>query len=159
MIKVTLTSAELMVGAVTGIMRHVSSLQKRRQDRHGFVGDGWGIHVEGACGEMAFAKAMDRYWTASVNAFKGADVGDNIQVKTRSRHSYDLIVRKDDDPDHVFFLVTGLAPDYRVHGWIVGRDAMQNKWLQTYGGRPPAWFVPQDALHNLDAYAKERDCE
>ena len=81
----------------------------------------------GACGEVAVAKAMGRYWGGSVNTFKS--IGDLVsvgwEIRTRAEHSYDLIIRDDDQDDRVFVLVTGKAPNYVVRGWIKAGDAKE----------------------------------
>jgi hypothetical protein len=72
---------------------------------------------------MAFAKATRRYWSGSVKTFKaGSGVG-NIQVRTRSREDYDLIVRDDDPDEDILVLVIGHAPSCRVVGWMRGMTA------------------------------------
>mgnify|MGYP006300474069 CR=1 FL=1 len=78
----------------------------------------------------------------------GGDVGE-IQVRTRSRHDYELLIRPQDRDEDTFVLLTGVAPSFRAHGWIQGQDAKKKEWLQTYGGRPPAYFVPQKDLRPL----------
>lgn len=147
--KIELTSQELLLGAQCGVLRHVRALQAGYKPKHGAKEDTvWQIHVEGALGEMAFAKCMGWYWDASINTFKAPDIR-NIQVRTRSKHAYELIIRKDDRND-VFVLVTGIAPCYTIRGWINGADGKQDKWLQTHGGREKAYFVPQSALHKIE---------
>ena len=149
--KVQLTPQEMMQGATIGVMRHCAAKRRNLPDRHGFKGMGWAEHIEGACGEMAFARVMGWYYSCSVNTFKnGGDVG-AIQVRTRSQHDYELIVRVDDRDDDQFVLVTGRAPDFIVRGWILGAEAKRPKeWLQTYGNREPAYFVPHSALLPLE---------
>jgi len=134
-----------MAGALVGVMRHVSALSRQVEDKHGGKGDmAWQYHLEGACGEMAFAKAVGWYYDSSVDTFKRPDVGP-VYVRTRSRHSYELIVRKG-DPSGVYVLVTGQAPGYVVRGWIHSDQAKDGAFLQEYGGREEAYFVPQKAL-------------
>jgi hypothetical protein len=95
---------------------------------------------------MAYAKARQRYWGAPVNTYKeGGDVGD-VQIRTRSRHSYELIVRKDDRDEDFFVLVTGRIPNFRVWGWIQAKHAKRPEWSQTHGNREAAFFVPHTAL-------------
>lgn len=153
--KVILDWSELELAAAVGLRRQLSSMRDQREDRYGFSGPGWSIHIEGACGELAVAKAMGRYWNGGVDTFKGPDVPGqaadtgSIQVRTRSNRDYDLIVRPNDADQDVFILVTGRAPEFEVHGWIRGREAKQEMWLRTYGDRPPAYFVPQAALQRL----------
>lgn len=151
MIEVTLSESELQLAAHAGVRRQIEALVQNRPDRHGFEGLGWDVHCEGALGEQAVAKALDRFWSGAVNTFRSeADVS-GYEVKTRSKHHYDLLVRSDDSDDAYFILVTGRAPHYRVHGYMRGADAKQAEFLQTYGDRPAAWFVPQSRLTPLVA--------
>jgi hypothetical protein len=151
MIEVVLTPAESMMAAAVGALRHAESLHANRRDAHGLRtdADGQSLHILGAAGELAVARVLGRYWGGDVCNFKRADVGASVQVRTRSRPDYDLIVRDDDDPADVFVLVTGTPTRLSVHGWIRGGDARRPEWRQTHGGRPAAWFVPQSALHPL----------
>lgn len=143
----TLESHEMLMAATIGTTRHIAALKRGLQDRHGCNCEaGWQVHIEGACGELAVAKVVKLYWGGSVNTFKnGGDVGE-YQVRTRSRHEYELIVRPDDNEESVYWLVTGIAPRYCVHGWILGRAAKRNEWWKTHGGREGAWFVPPSDL-------------
>ena len=148
----TLELSELAQAAWVGIRRHINAIQEGKKDSHGFDGtDGWTKHIEGASGELAVAKLLNIYWDAPVGTFKtGADVGE-LQVRTRSRSDYDLIVREVDRDEDVFILVTGVAPVFRVRGWITGGEAKRSEWLKTHGGRPAAYFVPQDDLKPLSS--------
>lgn len=144
--EIVLTAAELEVAAHVGVRRQIQAMRESRPDRHGYRGDGWSNHIEGAAGEMAVAKLLNRYWNGSVGTFKeGGDVGE-IQVRTRSRADYQLIVRPDDRDDDWFILVRGTSPTYSVIGYIRGSAAKREEWLHDYGGRPHAYFVPDDAL-------------
>jgi hypothetical protein len=152
---VRLSEYETLVGAQVGMMRNIQSIKSGKVD---FVGGppegiGWNIHVEGACGEMAVAKAFGVYWNPTVNTYQdGGDVGDEWQVRTRSRDDYELYVRPRDlekKADKPFILVTGAAPRFRIVGWMIGKDAKRDKWWQMHGGKPGAWFVPQSCLRPL----------
>jgi hypothetical protein len=151
MTTVTLSKSELMCAAVTGATRQINAFEKGYKDQHGFnPGRGWHQHIEGACGEIAAAKVIDRYWGAPCGTFRsGGDIGKNIQVRTRSKPEWDLIVRKTDDPQHFFILVTGTAPTLTVVGWIRGADAQKDEYWKKYGEGEEAWFVPQRALTAL----------
>lgn len=147
MIRVTLTEFELAFTTNVGTRRHIEALQKKLPDRHGYDGrEGWQIHCEGACGELAVAKGLGRYWNGSFNTFKiGGDVG-NLQVRTRRASHYDLIIRENDDPESYYMLVTGLAPVYDIIGYIKGSEGMSDAWKRNYADRPFAYFVPQGIL-------------
>jgi hypothetical protein len=61
-----------------------------------------------------------------------------------------LIVRGRDPDDQQVVLVTGDRESYTVHGWILARDAKRPEWLTAMGtGRPAAYFVPLDRLHDI----------
>ena len=107
----------------------------------------WDIDLEGAGGECAVAKLLDRYWTGERI---DADVGDNVQVRTSRLASASLLVYTDDPDDHYFVLVTGHAPDYMVVGWIIGQDAKRAEWFRSLKpGREPCYCVPQGALRSM----------
>lgn len=145
MIEVTLTDQELAHAARAGVDRQLRAIADGRKDAYGFKGDPWKIHIEGAMGEMALAKALGRYWSGAGEGFgEDTDVG-GVQVRTRSKHSYELYVWPKDEDDAVYVLVTGAAPTFRVHGWIRGREAKREDWFKSLG-RAPAYFVPQSAL-------------
>jgi hypothetical protein len=137
------------MAASVGLRRQVSAVASNLEERHGIdPDDGWRVHIEGACGELAVAKFLGRYWDGSVDTFRSLPDLGNVEIRTRSKHVYDLIVRGDDDPQKFYVLVTGRAPFYRVRGWIKGEEARKDEWLQSYGGREEAWFVPASALNN-----------
>jgi hypothetical protein len=147
--KIELSWSEVEIAAGVGMRRQIESLRSALPDKHGYEGEGWNIHIEGAAGELVVAKALGRYWDGSVGTFKrGGDVG-NIQVRTRSKITYDLIVRDDDKDDDWFVLVLGKIPTFYIAGYIQGVNAKNKDWLQTYGNRPPAYFVPQPVLIQL----------
>lgn len=151
-VRVRLTSGEMMQAALVGVMRHVGNLKRGRQDAHGYAGDGWAAHIEGACGELALAKALGLYWSGALE-FRADDVG-RLQVRTRSRHDYDLIVHPEDPDDRPFVLVTGKAPDFRVGGWIMGRDAKRQAWWADPAGGRPAFFVRAEHLRPIEELAR-----
>lgn len=154
--RVKLEPYELIQAALVGSHRHVSSIAKGLEDKYGAEKGGWNLHLEGACGELAFAKAADAFWSGSVDTFsKGGDVG-KVQIRTRSKPEYDLIVRAKDRDEDLFVLVVGVAPEYEVVGAIRGGDAKQDRWEKSYGGRPSAWFVPKDELLPFDELVARR---
>jgi hypothetical protein len=142
---------EVAVAAIVGLRRHLEAVRAARADAFGRTDDdGWSDHIEGACGEIAVAKAFGVYWAPSVNTFRcGGDVG-RWQVRTRSRADYELLVRASDPDEAAFVLVRGRAPRFEIIGWILGRDAKRQEWVKTYGGRPPAFFVPDEKLQPME---------
>lgn len=140
---------EVSLAAGAGCKRYVHALAKGRSDTYGFDaahGGGWSIHIEGACAELAVAKATRSYWEpvwADLDDQRD-DVG-GWHVRSTPRRNGSLIVHPPDPDDGRFVLVTGAAPRFRIAGWIVGREAKRLEFWRTDTGRP-AFFVPQSAL-------------
>jgi len=148
-LQVDLEWYEISRAALVGVSRNVEAMRKGCKNRLP-INDEWNAHILGALGECAFAKGTHRYWNGSVNTFKGSDIGANIQVRTRSKHNYDLIVRRDDRDDDIFVLVTGGPNMFMIHGWILCADAKQERYIQNYGFHGAAYFVPQSELRQID---------
>lgn len=147
---VSLEWYEVSRAALVGVSRNVEALRKGLQNRLP-INDEWNIHILGALGEAAFCKATNRYWSGSVNTFKsGGDVGGNIQIRTRSKHSYDLIVRDGDKDNDVYVLVTGGPNDFVIHGWMRCKDAKTPRFRNNYGNHGEAYFVPKSALLDIE---------
>jgi hypothetical protein len=109
------------------------------------------IHLLGAAGEVAVASylGMKEHLFKETEARCGSDDLPGIDVKTRSRASYDLIVQKREDPKKKFVLVTIENQQTLLHGWCYGEEAMQEQyWADPARGRP-AYFVPKVALHSI----------
>jgi hypothetical protein len=145
----TLTLPEILSATNVGVIRHYESFKDNRKPGPAIDPNAnlLFMDIEGALGELCVAKVRDRYFSATVNTFKDADLGKDVQVRATSNHDYSLIVRPKDDPNHFYFLVTGMSPTFCVRGWIKGSDAMQDKYLKAPNGRPQAWFVPQRDLN------------
>ena len=110
------------------------------------------IHLLGAAGEMAVAShlGMKEFLYKETQAKRGSDDLPGIDIKTRSKHAYDLIVQKNEDPDKKFILVTIENKTVLIHGWCHGRDAMKEEyWADPARGRP-AYFVPKTILAPID---------
>jgi hypothetical protein len=146
--RVSLEWFEVSRAALVGVSRNVEAMRKGCKSRLP-INDEWGSHILGALGECAFAKATGRYWSGSVNTFKDPDIGENIQIRTRSAHHFALIVREGDKDDDVYVLVTGGPNDFIVHGWIKCSDAKQERYRADYGNHGVAYFVPQVSLNAI----------
>lgn len=149
-IEVTLDMMEVALAAKVGENRYLQSRSKELSDKRALIQDTkWDVDIEGAAGELAFAKAINRYWRGSVNRFKDDDV-DGADVRTVGKESHCLIVRPEDRNDIPFVLVMGRTPTFKIMGYIMGEDAKQDKWLRDYNERgQPAYFVPQSELRPI----------
>ena len=111
------------------------------------------IHLLGAAGEVAVASCLGLkdYLFKETEAKKGScDLPGSIDVKTRSKTAYDLIVQKGESPDKRFILVTIQDQKTLIWGWCWGKDAMQEQyWADPARGRP-AYFFPKEALRSMN---------
>jgi hypothetical protein len=110
------------------------------------------IHLLGAAGEVAVASylGMKEHLFKETEARRGSDDLPGIDVKTRSRHQYDLIVQKNEDACKKFVLVTIESQKTFLHGWCYGHEALQERfWADPARGRP-AYFVPKEVLRCMD---------
>ena len=149
--RVSLTWSEVTQAAVVAVMRQVANIRDGRKDAHGLgpTTAGWGIHVEGCCGEMAAAKALGVFWTGALGNLRSPDIGQRIQVRASTLRDARLILHKDDDDAAAFVLVIGTIPEYLLAGWVLGADGKQESyWTDPKGGRP-AYFVPQARLRPM----------
>jgi hypothetical protein len=113
------------------------------------------FHIIGVSGEFVVSKYTGLRSQHGYNHKRRRNepaLGDNVQVLTRSKHYYDLIVRPDNNPDFIYVLVTTEdRREFHLHGWIHGCDATKPEfWKEGVADRPSAWFVPKQALHPMD---------
>jgi hypothetical protein len=152
-IHVRLTDADVAAIRRTAQLRQRAAEQQGRPDRHGYAGDAPGsLHVLGCVGELALARALGAPWDQSVNTYHTRPDVAGYEVRCRSRHTYDLIHRTDDDPTRRYALVTWERHnpwEALVHGWLPGADCRRPEWEQTHGRRERAWFVPKECLRQF----------
>jgi hypothetical protein len=109
------------------------------------------VHLLGAAGEMAVASylGLKHELYKEAEAKRGSDDLPGIDVKTRSKHAYDLIVQKNENPEKKFVLVTIESQKTFIHGWCYGEEAMKERfWADPARGRP-AYFVPKEHLRPI----------
>ena len=160
MIEVSLSSSQLYQDANVGVIRQVRNISDKRKPKYG-AGDlnDWQIHIEGSCGEMVVSQYLNLYWDGNIGSLRANDVG-HMEVRTRSKHHYDLIIHPDDKDEAKYILVTGINGSYQIHGWIYGKEGKQQKyWSDPAKGRP-AYFVPKTELRSLETiFIGEADYE
>jgi hypothetical protein len=110
------------------------------------------MHKLGALGEAAVASHLNlsEHLFKETSPVRGSsDLPGDIEVKTRSKHYYDLIVQRNERPDKKLVLVTIENNQILIHGWCVAGDVMKEQyWADPARGRP-AYFVPKSALKDM----------
>jgi len=107
-------------------------------------------HKIGAAGEVAVASylGLKDYLFKDKNPTRDSyDLPYNIDVKTRARHNYDLIVQLDDKPDKIYWLVTIENREIQIHGWIPHSECAKTEYIKDPAGGRKAYFVPKKALY------------
>jgi hypothetical protein len=149
---ITLSQPKARWAVEVAVARQQQAQTQGRPDRYGSCG-GVDDHILGALGECAAAQALGVPWTPGVGTYKalGGDGVADLEVKTRSRHWYDLIYRPGDHPKRRYLLVTSEdRVEFWIHGWLTGAECMRDEWKKDHGNRGhPAWFVPKEVLHDV----------
>ncbi len=151
---VTLSDEELIQGQELGKARNANALKSGKANRFGcLTADQIDVHVLGACGEIAVAKALYIPFQSTIDTYQTVpDVG-IYEVRTRSKPYYELLVRPGDKDDSIYILVRAVPSNqlrrFEIVGWLKGVEAKQKVWRKTHGYRPPAYFVPDRALHDI----------
>ena len=154
-IPVQLNEHEWDYGLHLGCVQQKESVKRNlRKDAHGLEEDAdcLGLNTEGLLAEIAACKGLGIYYEPRINNHKKkADVGKNYEIRSTPNHNYKLIIRPDDNPQRYYILITGEAPNYRLHGYIKGSDAMKHdEWREDPNDRPEAWFVPKRYLRPIE---------
>lgn len=111
------------------------------------------LHILGAGGEMAVASFLNlkEYVFQETEANRGSsDLPFNIDVKTRSRHYYDLICLLDESEEKTLVLVTVQDQEIRLHGWLRAHQAKQKQWRKERVPGRPCYFVPKEYLCSME---------
>jgi hypothetical protein len=156
-VEFTFSDEERQQAMEEGLRRQRVNESKALRGRNGGAWQGskaLDIHLLGAAGEVAVASYlnMKEHLFKETEARRGSDdLPGGIDVKTRSKASYDLIVQKREDPRKKFVLVTIENQKTLLHGWCYGEEAMEEKyWADPARGRP-AFFVPKTVLRSMES--------
>jgi hypothetical protein len=151
-VKVTLNESEMHVAAIVGARRQTQALDRGFKTYFEW-GSGWERHIVAAMSELAVCKARDIHWTGLEGVGAPADVGRGGQVRSTTKEGNPLNVYPTDKDQDAFILVEASPPEFKIVGWIRGRDAKHDEFWQAFdnnihGG---AWRVPQSRLLPIDA--------
>lgn len=161
MIVIRLRWSEIILAGQVGVMRNVYAMKnKLTAGAPGQPSDGWSADIEGAAGELAVAKWRGTYWNGTIGETDRPDVGP-YEVRTNtSRRLDDMIVRAKDSEDKIYISVLSFLPDFHLIGWQHGKNCKLPEYLRDGSpGRPPCYFVPRSALHEMEELPEPFDLE
>lgn len=115
------------------------------------------MHLLGCIGEIAVAEYLGLQDHLFVNkmAIRGsADLPGNIEVKTRGKHGYDLLVQLSDSPSKIFVLATyEQGAIAKIVGWITGDNAIQKGVVRELVSGRKCLVVPWQKLNPVETLA------
>lgn len=120
------------------------------------------MHQLGCIGELsvAYYLGLQDHLFANEAPVKGSyDLPNRIEVKTRGKHGYDLLIQLDDDPSKLFILVThekGFDSKLaKIVGWTYGKDVMRAELVREFVKGRPCYAIPQNELKDIDTLSVE----
>jgi hypothetical protein len=149
---VRLTSEQELRAADVGYRRQRNAVERGFPPRHR-GGSLWGGHIEGACAELAASIAYALPWTGEEvwtvpPTDRVPDLGDRTEVRWVAPSRYEPTLNFDaerDLDDRYYDLVSGLAPEFTIHGHILGATARTAGLKVDYPERT-VYRVPASAL-------------
>jgi len=148
-IEVSLTDSEKAAVAALAALRLVHSLGAGLGQGHGRgTQQRLSSEVTAMAAEYAASKALGLHWHLDLGRFHQPDVG---PYHVRSCQPGGRLIIRDDDPDtEPFVLVEVDGHTCRLIGWCYPVNTKRNSYREAPNGRPPAWFVPREALQPLE---------
>lgn len=156
-VRISLSSEQLAAANAEAVRRQTENEAKglRGRNRAPAVGEkALAMHRLGCIGEMTVAAYMglqEYVYSDSTPIRNSADLPGELEVKTRAKHGYDLLVQIDGDPNKIYVLVTHEGRDTEIVGWIRGKDAMRKEWIKEYVRGRPCYAVKQSYLNTVDS--------
>lgn len=114
------------------------------------------MHQLGAAAEVAVAVYLgaEEYLFLNESPVRGSCDLPGIDVKCRSKHTYDLLVQLDDDLSKTYVLVTIQDGKTYVHGFIPGIEVPAVATVKEFVPKRPCYAVPQSSLKSMDLLKK-----
>lgn len=149
LLKVCLSWPEIVLAVNVGGMRRISALKTGRQDCDGAsIESAWDHDINGALAECAVAKWSNVFWNGTIGSVSLPDVG-KLQVRSKIIRGHRLVVKLSDKDDEIFVSALVELPNVSLCGWLLGKEAKQEKWLCSYPGRPKMYFIEDKYLHDM----------
>jgi len=150
-LEILLQWSEIMLGVNAGVMRRIYALKANKQGVYGASNESaWDNDINGAVAELACAKWANTFWNGTVGITTASDVGP-WQVRSKVVDGHRLVVRPTDDEGAVFISALVLIPRVILCGWLLGREAKQDRWLYTYPPKPPMYFIEDKHLNDMSS--------
>ena len=128
---------------------HLKRKSKETYDAQNDFFEGLNIANFGFIGELAVAKAYNKFWFGNVGVIGEPDV-DILEVRTvKKSNPHMYIYKKDRDMDKFVLVSVENFPDVKICGWEFAGNLKKDKYWNP-NLRYPTWHIPNDALRPAD---------
>ena len=157
--KIKLEPFEIQMAADVATRRFVENLKMNRGFGHGFKGTidkQIALGISGACSEVAFCKAYDKYWNGSYSheykEYTDTDISDNIEIRSQYKKPENYLIIRPNDKKAKFVLVIDESPNFSIMGWYLNNGNINEKYLTNFGiqSRPYCYGIPLSDLYNME---------
>ena len=153
--KVDLSYSEILSAVNIAGQMQVQNMMQGRKPRYGApsnFGTATALCLVGLIGELAVAKAMNKFWMGNIGHHGTTDVGgqNGFEVRTFEDENKNLILHPH-DADEKKFVAASVQnlPQVNLIGWCYGHEGKHPLFWQEFTGRP-CYFMPKRALRPMD---------
>lgn len=163
--KITLNAAEVELAYDTAKKRFIGNIRMNKGFSYNYNKGLKGQLTDsflGALGEVAFAKATNRFFNGSYSdnfeTYLDSDFQDHIEVRTQENKSYNfLLIRPNEKKGKYVLVIKDNDKDFSftIKGWFLFDRDMDER-LTNFGhyDRPAAYKVELNELNNIDELIK-----
>ena len=139
----SLTLDEVRFAGYHAIHRRIQQMNGNRSRFNQPYQPVWDDEIESSCAEEAFNKFLDKYWRG-LTGLRAPDSSRHEVRWTRHTNGYLAIYPRQQDLDQPYVLMDGLAPDFRIIGTALVREAKIPRW---WDEEKATFCYPRRLLH------------
>lgn len=143
----------MITAAAWGCRRQINSIDKNLKPwgSHQSVAELWYSNIIGAMAEFVAAKALDKFVGPNLLQFSRPDLTAVGVRWTQYDHGKLFLYKDKDTPSINYVLVVGHPPNFRIAGFILGKDGMNEKYFDE-SLKYPAYAIEQKYLRPVSEF-------
>ena len=165
--KITLNAAEIELAYDTAKKRFIGNIRMNKGFSYNYNKGLKGQLTDsflGALGEVAFAKATNRFFNGSYSdnfeTYLDSDFQDHIEVRTQENKSYNfLLIRPNEKKGKYILVIKDNDKDFSftIKGWFLYKDDLPPEKLSNFGyqDRPAAYKIEINELTPLEENVRQ----
>ena len=164
-VEITLSAEQLARAIAEATRRQTENEQRRLKGRNRAPAKGRAaleLHTLGCTGEVAVAAFLgleDQLFQEKTAKRGSTDLPGKVEVKTRKKHGYDLLLPLDEDPGKLVVLVTcdreADPRKTRIVGWTYAGPVMLKQYVREFVRGRPCYAVPNHLLYPVETLKDE----